>query len=60
MKTTKQGDIILNSSEAKVLLAYLNKQKANLEHDMFYMVDNIRVIMMMNEATPENHQYNIM
>lgn len=59
MKTTKQGDIILNSSEAKVLLAYLNKQKENLEHDMFFMVDNIRLIMLLNEATPENHQYNI-
>lgn len=58
MKTTRKGDFILNASEAKVLLNYLNKQKAKVE-DMDFTIDNIRVILIMNEASPENHHYNI-
>lgn len=59
MKTTKQGDIILTSTEAKVLLSYLNKQKANLEHDLPFMIDNIRLIMIRNQALAEDKYYSI-
>lgn len=60
MKTTKQGDVIFTSTEVKILLDYLNKQKAKINEDMFYLVDNIRVILMLSQADKEEHNYSIM
>lgn len=40
MRTTKQGDVIFTSTEVEVLLDYLIKQKAKVNEDMFYMIDN--------------------
>lgn len=60
MKTTKQGDVIFTSTEVKILLDYLNKQKAKINEDMFYLVDNIRAILMLSQADKEEHNYSIM
>lgn len=60
MRTTKQGDVIFTSTEVEVLLDYLIKQKAKVNEDMFYMIDNIRVILMLSQADKEEHNYSIM
>lgn len=59
MRTTKQGDVILSLPEVKVLLDYLNKQKAKINEDMPYTIDNIRVVLMLSQADKNDYNYSI-
>lgn len=60
MKTTRKGDVIFTATEVKILLDYLNKQKAKINEDMFYLVDNIRVILILSQVDKHDHNYSIL
>lgn len=59
MRTTKQGDVIFTTEEAKILLDYLTMQKAKLTEDLPFVIDNIRLILMMCQINKEEHNYTI-